>query len=83
MIEPFPYTAEAWEYIESTRDKVCDLERRVRLSKANVESICTIMANWCKVPLYKRKGDKSYSLLNLEVSKCRHSFSLSGYISSS
>ena len=57
-----------WEYIEATRDLVRDLERRVRLAKANVDNICTIMAGWCKTPLYKRKGDKKESLLNLEVS---------------
>ena len=44
-----------------------DLERRVRLAKANVESMCTLMAGWSKTPLYKRKGDKKESLLNLEV----------------
>ena len=57
----------AWEYIESTRDMVRDLERHVRLAKANVENMCTIMAGWSKTPLYKRKGDKKESLLNLEV----------------
>ena len=56
-----------WEYIEATRDLVRDLERRVRLAKANVDNMCTIMAGWCKTPLYKRKGDKKESLLNLEV----------------
>ena len=43
---------------------MCELERCVRLSKANVESMTSIMEGWCKVPLYKRKGDK---LLHLEV----------------
>ena len=56
-----------WEYIESTRDLVRDLERRVRLAKANVDNICTLMAGWSKSPLYKRKEDKKESLLNLEV----------------
>ena len=56
-----------WEYIEATRDLVRDLEQRVRLAKANVDSICTIMEGWCKTPLYKRKGDKKESLLHLEV----------------
>ena len=68
---PFTYTCiilGVWEYIEATRDLVRDLERRVRLAKANVDNICTIMAGWCKTPLYKRKGDKKESLLNLEVS---------------
>ena len=58
---------EAWEYIQSSRDRVCALERSVRLSKANVEAISTIMAGWSKVPLYRRKGDKKDALLNLEV----------------
>ena len=44
-----------------------DLERRVRLAKANVESMCTLMAGWSKIPLYKRKEDKHEPLLNLEV----------------
>lgn len=44
-----------------------DLERRVRLAKANVEAMSFIMAGWSKVPLYKRKGDKKDSFLNLEV----------------
>ena len=60
--------AGAWEYIESTRDLVRDLERRVRLAKANVENMCTLMAGWCKTPLYKRKEEKKESLLHLEVS---------------
>ena len=46
---------------------MCDLERRVRLAKANVENMCTLMAGWSKTPLYKRKEDKKESLLNLEV----------------
>ena len=47
---------------------VCDLERRVRLAKANVESIVTLMGSWCQTPLYRRKEDKKeLSLLNLEV----------------
>ena len=59
--------AGAWEYIESTRDLVRDLERRVRLAKANVDNMCTLMSGWSNTPLYKRKGDKKESLLNLEV----------------
>ena len=57
-----------WEYIEATRDQVCDLEHRVRLVKGNVEAISTIMAKWCEAPLYQRKEDKKDCLLNLEVS---------------
>lgn len=59
--------ADAWEYIQSTRDRVCDLERSVRLAKANVESMSNIMAGWSKTPVYRRKGDKRDSLLHLEV----------------
>ena len=47
---------------------VCDLERRVRLAKGNVESIITLMGGWCQSPLYRRREDKKeQSLLNLEV----------------
>ena len=56
-----------WEYIEPTRDQVCDLERRVRLAKANEETIHKIMEQWSQEPLYQRKEDKNCSLLNLEV----------------
>ena len=44
-----------------------ELERRVRLAKANVENMCTLMAGWSKSPLYKRKEDKHEPLLHLEV----------------
>ena len=56
-----------WEYIESTRDKVRDLERRVRLAKLNVEQMQTIMKGWSQTPLFSRKEDKKDTLLNLEV----------------
>ena len=46
---------------------VCDLERRVRMAKANVEAISKIMVGWCGVPLYQRKDDKKDCLLNLDV----------------
>lgn len=59
-----------WEYIESTRDKVRDLERRVRLAKANVEQMHNIMTGWSQSPLFRRKEDKKDTLLNLEVCKC-------------
>lgn len=49
------------------RQKVCDLERRVRLSKANVEQIVTVMSVWSQTPLYQRKEDKKDCLLGLEV----------------
>ena len=61
--------AEGWEYIQSTRDLVCDLERRVRLAKANVDTMCTLMAGWSEAPLYSRKENKKDCLLNLEVIK--------------
>lgn len=64
----YKYVLGVWEYIEATRDQVCDLERRVRLVKGNVEAIATIMAKWCEAPLYQRKEDKKDCLLNLEVS---------------
>lgn len=56
-----------WEYIESTRDKVRNLEQRVRLAKANVEQMHTIMNGWSQCPLFRRKEDKKDTLLNLEV----------------
>ena len=61
-------TTGVWEYIEESRRQVCDLETRVRLAKANVEAIETIMAGWCQAPLYQRRDDKKDCLLNLEVS---------------
>lgn len=61
-----------WEYIEATRDMVCDLERRVRLAKGNVEAMTTIMSGWCQTPLFRRREEKKeQSLLNLEVRKGR------------
>ena len=45
-----------------------DLERRVRLAKANVETIMVVMSTWNETPLYQRKEDKNVSLLNLDVS---------------
>ncbi len=56
----------AWDYIESTRDMVRDLERRVRQAKTNVEVMCNVMEKWCEVPLYQRK-DRKGCLLNIEV----------------
>jgi dynein heavy chain len=64
----------AWEYIEATRNIVCDMERRVRLAKGNVESMVSVMGGWCQTPLYRRREDKKeQSLLNLEVrqNRCR------------
>ncbi len=55
-----------WEYIQETRDKVCDLEQRVQKAKDNVEQIQKLMAAWSKTPLFERKEGKHESLLNLE-----------------
>ena len=65
-----------WDYIQSTRDKVRDLERRVRLAKANVEQMHTIMSGWSQNPLFRRKEDKKDTLLNLEV--CVHVYTSLG-----
>ena len=62
----FP-TSGVWEYIQSTRDLVCDLEKHVRQAKSNVDTMCNMMAGWCASPLYTRKEDKKDCLLNLEV----------------
>ena len=60
--------AGVWEYIETTRDQVRDLERRVRLAQENVETILKIMEEWSQTSLYKRREDKNNTLLNLEAS---------------
>jgi len=56
-----------WEYIETTRDQVRDLEQRVRLAKENVEAIKRSMEEWSHTSLYQRREDKNSTLLNLEV----------------
>ena len=56
-----------WEYIESTRDVVRDLEQRVRTAKGNVEAMVGIMSKWSDSPLYQRKDDKKDVFLNLDV----------------
>ena len=48
----------AWEYIQSTLDRVCHLEHRVRLAKANVDSMCSMMAVWCLAPALPEKGEQ-------------------------
>ena len=55
-----------WNYIESTREKVHDLETRVQKSKDNVEEIKKIMTTWSKTPLFERKEDKNDILLMLD-----------------
>lgn len=67
MVDFYIPIAGVWEYIEPTRDQVCDLERRVRLAKADEEQMHKIMARWSEEPLYQRKENKNSSLLNLEV----------------
>ena len=59
-----------WQWIESMRKQVCDLEHCVRLAKGNVEQISTIMMGWSLTPLYLRKEDKRECLLGLEVVYC-------------
>ena len=56
-----------WEYIETTRDQMRDLEHRVRLAKENVVAIRRSMEEWSHTSLYQRKEDKNNTLLNLEV----------------
>lgn len=54
-----------WEYIQSTRDQVIDLETRVQQAKNNVEEIQKLMSTWSKAPLFTRKEEKNDTLLNL------------------
>ena len=44
----------------------------MRLAKANVEQMHTIMSGWSQNPLFRRKEDKKDTLLNLEVYKNVH-----------
>ncbi|XP_070581054.1 dynein beta chain, ciliary-like isoform X2 [Ptychodera flava] len=55
-----------WEYIQTTRDKVHDLQQRVQKAKQNIENIQKIMGEWSKVPLYERKELKDSALLGLD-----------------
>jgi len=54
-----------WQYIETGRDMVRDLEQRVQKAKDNVVKIKDIMATWVH-PLFERKENKTDSLLNLD-----------------
>lgn len=54
-----------WDYIQSTRDQVIDLESRVQKAKNNVEEIVKLMSTWSKAPLFTRKEEKNDTLLNL------------------
>lgn len=60
-----------WEYIQSTRDEVIDLESRVQKAKNNVDSIKKLMSTWSNNPLFERKEDKYDTLLNLDDRKDR------------
>ena len=54
-----------WDYIQSTRDEVIDLESRVQKAKNNVEEVQKLMSTWSKSPLFTRKEEKNDCLLNL------------------
>ena len=54
-----------WDYIQSTRDEVIDLESRVQKCKNNVDEIVKLMSTWSKAPLFTRKEEKNDCLLNL------------------
>jgi dynein heavy chain len=54
-----------WEYIQSTRDQVQDLQSRVQHTKNNVEEVQKLMGTWSKNPLFTRKEEKNDCLLNL------------------
>ena len=74
MLSPFSFfpslppslSSGVWEYIESIRDVVRDLEKRVTQAKTNVETMTQIMSKWSEQPLYQRKEDKKDCLLNLD-----------------
>ena len=68
-LSSFSSSSGVWEYIETTRDQVRDLEQRVRLAKENVEAIRRSMEEWSHTSLYQRREDKNSTLLNLEVMK--------------
>ncbi|XP_071813348.1 dynein beta chain, ciliary-like isoform X2 [Apostichopus japonicus] len=55
-----------WEYIQDTRDKVYDIEKRLQKTKDNVEQMKKIMEDWSKLPLFERKELKNDALLSLD-----------------
>ena len=59
------FFAGIWDYIQSTRDEVIDLESRVQKCKNNVDEIVKLMSTWSKAPLFTRKEEKNDCLLNL------------------
>lgn len=71
-----------WEYIEETRDKVVDLEKRVQQAKDNVEEIQKIMATWNTMPLFERKEPKHGCLLNFDdrEERCHKRYAMSEVI---
>ncbi|TGZ69565.1 hypothetical protein CRM22_003672 [Opisthorchis felineus] len=66
-------SANAWEYIQSTRDIIHDLQRRVVEAEENVQKIRSIMSTWSKTPLFERKDGKRDTLLGLDdrADRCR------------
>ncbi|GCB69230.1 hypothetical protein scyTo_0001016 [Scyliorhinus torazame] len=54
-----------WDYIQTVRDMVHDLECRVQKAKDNVAAILTIMRTWVS-PVFERKEGKKDALLNLD-----------------
>uniref|UniRef100_A0A3Q2SZQ2 Dynein axonemal heavy chain 9 n=1 Tax=Fundulus heteroclitus TaxID=8078 RepID=A0A3Q2SZQ2_FUNHE len=54
-----------WQYIQATRDAVCDLESRLQRTKENVEEMQRCMRSWA-VPMFDRKDGKKDALLCLE-----------------
>ncbi|XP_032831905.2 dynein axonemal heavy chain 9 isoform X1 [Petromyzon marinus] len=59
-----------WEYIQTTRDLVKDLESRTQRAKENVEVACGLMKAWVS-PIFERKDGKREALLNLDDRKER------------
>ncbi|XP_030063865.1 dynein axonemal heavy chain 9 [Microcaecilia unicolor] len=58
-------SAGIWDYIQTVRDSVHDLERTIQRAKDNVEEIQSIMKNWV-LPIFERKDGKRETLLNLD-----------------
>ncbi|XP_034049709.1 dynein heavy chain 9, axonemal [Thalassophryne amazonica] len=54
-----------WQYIQDTRDSVCDLESRLQRTQDNVKELQHYMQAWA-VPIFSRKEGKNDTLLSLE-----------------
>uniref|UniRef100_G3NCH8 Dynein, axonemal, heavy chain 9 n=1 Tax=Gasterosteus aculeatus aculeatus TaxID=481459 RepID=G3NCH8_GASAC len=54
-----------WQYIQEMRDSICDLERRLRRTKENVEEIQACLRSW-NSPMFDRKEGKKDALLCLD-----------------